>query len=159
MTGAKSWWTSPARHFIQHLLEMTAAMFIGMGVLAMPARLLWEALGWDFMIENLVARTLVMATNMTIGMVLWMRFRGHRWLPIAEMSLAMYLPFVLMYPFYFGGMVGTTGVMVVGHVLMVPAMAVVMLFRVDEYTVDHSRHRRRGRDEPAVKELAVQPEG
>jgi len=108
------------------------------------------------MIENLVARTLVMATNMTIGMVLWMKFRGHRWRPIAEMSLAMYLPFVIMYPFYFAGIAGSTGVMVVGHVLMVPAMAVVMLFRLDEYTADHSR-RRRGRDAEA-RELASQPE-
>lgn len=157
MPGAKSWWTSRTRYFLQHLLEMTAAMFIGMGVLAMPVRLLWEALGWDFMIENIVARTLVMATNMTVGMALWMRFRRHRWRPIAEMSLAMYLPFVLMYPLYFGGVVGTTGVMVVGHVLMVPAMAVVMLFRLDEYTVDHSAHRRRETRETA--ELAVQPEG
>jgi hypothetical protein len=157
MTGARSWWTSPARHFIQHLLEMTAAMFIGMGVLAMPVRMLWEALGWDFMTENLVARTLVMATNMTIGMALWMRIRGHRWQPIAEMSLAMYLPFVLMYPFYFGDLVGTTGVMVVGHVLMVPAMAVVMLFRLDEYTVSHSRHRR-DHTPAEAGELAAQPE-
>ncbi len=155
MTGAKSWWHSPARHFIQHLLEMTAAMFIAMGVLAMPVRLLWEALGWDFMIENLVARTLVMATNMSIGMALWMRFRGHRWRPILEMCLAMYVPFVIMYPFYFAGVAGVTGVMVVGHVLMVPAMAVVMLCRLDEYTVDHRRHRREA--EPA-KELAAQPE-
>ncbi len=158
MTGTKSWWHSPARHFIQHLLEMTAAMFIGMGALAVPVRLLWEALGWDFMIEDLVARTLVMATNMTIGMAAWMLFRGHRWRPIIEMSLAMYLPFVVMYPFYFGGLAGTTGVMVVGHVLMVPAMAVVMLFRLDEYTVDHSAHRRPVA-EPEIKELATQPEG
>ena len=155
MTGEKSWWHSPARHFIQHLLEMTAAMFIGMGVLAMPVRLLWEALGWEVMTENLVARTLVMATNMTIGMALWMRIRRHRWRPIAEMSLAMYLPFVVMYPFYFAGVAGTTGVMVVGHVLMVPAMAVVMLFRLDEYTVDHRAHKR----EAAPRELASQTEG
>jgi hypothetical protein len=152
MTGEKSWWHSPARHFIQHLLEMTAAMFIGMGVLAMPVRLLWDALGWEFMTENLVARTLVMATNMTIGMALWMRIRRHRWRPIAEMSLAMYLPFVVMYPFYFAGVAGTTGVMVVGHVLMVPAMAVVMLFRLDEYTVDHRAHKR----EASSRELASQ---
>jgi hypothetical protein len=155
MPGANSWWHSPARHFVQHLLEMTAAMFIGMGLLAMPVRLLWDALGWEVMTENLVARTLVMATNMTIGMALWMRIRHHRWRPIAEMSLAMYLPFVVMYPFYFAGVAGTTGVMVVGHVLMVPAMAVVMLFRLDEYTVDHRAHKRA----PAEKELAAQTEG
>ena len=40
--------------------------------------------------------------------------------------------------------------------LMVPAMAVVMLFRLDEYTVDHSRHRRAAAE---PKELATQPEG
>ncbi|MCT2584521.1 hypothetical protein [Actinophytocola gossypii] len=121
---------------------MTAAMFVGMFALGMPARMLWEWLGWTALTEDTVPRTLLMATYMTIGMSLWMRFRGCGWPAVRDMALAMFLPFVAMYPAYFAGWVTTTAVMVVGHVLMVPAMVVAMLLRVDEYTRGHA-HRPR----------------
>jgi hypothetical protein len=42
-----------------------------------------------------------MATNMTIAMSAWMRYRGHRWAATAEMAAAMYLPFiVLLFPLW-----------------------------------------------------------
>lgn len=129
----------PVRNFVQHLLEMTIAMFVGMFVLGMPAKALFDTLGWYTLNEATIPRTLVMATTMTIGMVAWMRFRGCGWPAIAEMSLAMYVPFLLMYPFYLTGLASTTAVMVVGHALMTPAMIVAMLLRRDEYTRDH-RH-------------------
>jgi flagellar biosynthetic protein FliP len=139
----------PVWNFLQHLLEMTVAMFVGMGVLAIPAELLFDALGWHVMNEQIVPRTLVMATNMSIGMVVWMRIRGCGWPAIAEMSLAMYLAFAVLYPFYWAGWLGEMGIMVIGHVLMVPAMVVAMLFRLTEYTGSHHAH----------KEMASQPEG
>ena len=44
-----------------------------------------------------------MATNMAVGMGAWMRFRGHSWRGIAEMSASMYVPFaVLLVPFWAG---------------------------------------------------------
>jgi hypothetical protein len=43
----------------------------------------------------------VVATNMTIAMSAWMRYRGHRWAATAEMAAAMYLPFiVLLFPLW-----------------------------------------------------------
>jgi flagellar biosynthetic protein FliP len=42
------------------------------------------------------AQAVVMATNMTAGMALWMRIRRHAWPRIAEMSAAMYLPFLAL---------------------------------------------------------------
>jgi hypothetical protein len=41
---------------------------------------------------------LVMATDMAIGMGAWMAWRRHGWRDIAEMSAAMYLPFVIFFP-------------------------------------------------------------
>lgn len=146
----------PTWNFVQHLLEMTIAMFVGMFALGMPADMLFESLGWTVLTEELVPRTLLMATWMTLGMAAWMRFRGCRWRLIVEMGLAMYVPFLIMYPPYFAGWASTTAVMVVGHVLMTPAMAVAMLFRLSDYTHSHSAHRRA--PEP-VRELAAQPEG
>lgn len=128
---------SPAWNFVQHLLEMTVAMFVGMFVLGMPAGMLFDSLGWTVLTEEIVPSTLLMATYMSIGMAAWMRIRGCGWPAIAEMSLAMYVPFVIMYPFYWGGLVSDGAVMMVGHVLMVPAMVVAMLFRLNEYTHGH----------------------
>jgi hypothetical protein len=130
----------PVWNFVQHLLEMTIAMFVGMFVLGMPAQMLFESLGWTSVTEDLVPSTLLMATYMSIGMAAWMRFRGCRWPAILEMSLAMYVPFLIMYVPYALGWVSDGAVMIVGHVLMTPAMVVAMLVRLNEYTVSHRQH-------------------
>ncbi len=115
-------------HFVRHYLEMVVAMLAGMLVLGPLEGLVWPAL---------TARpdvgVMVMATNMAIGMGAWMRFRGHSWRGIAEMSTSMYVPFaVLLVPFW-AGAIGEHTVMTWGHVLMLPAMALVMLLRPAEY--------------------------
>ncbi|GAB3458145.1 hypothetical protein [Actinophytocola sediminis] len=129
----------PVWNFVQHLLEMVVAMFVGMFALGMPAEMLFEALGWTSVTEDLVPATLLMATYMSLGMAAWMRVRGCGWPAVREMALAMYVPFLLMYPLYAAGWASSGAVMVVGHVLMVPAMVVAMLFRLDEYTGTHRR--------------------
>jgi flagellar biosynthetic protein FliP len=49
------------------------------------------------------------------------------------MSAAMYLPFVvLLVPFWAGLITGGT-LLTAGHLLMLPAMALAMLFRRSEY--------------------------
>ena len=136
----------PVWNFIQHLLEMSIAMLVGMFALGMPLAALFDAIGWSALNHDVVPETLVMATTMTIGMGAWMLFRGCGWRATGEMSLAMYVPFAMMYPFYFAGMVSSTAVMAVGHSLMVPAMIVVMLFRKDEYTQNHAAHKRAARE-------------
>ncbi|MFC4852113.1 hypothetical protein [Actinophytocola glycyrrhizae] len=129
----------PTWNFVQHLLEMTVAMFVGMFALGMPAGALFDWLGWSALNELTVPSTLVMATTMSIGMAAWMRFRGCGWQATAQMCLAMFVPFLVMYPFYLTGLAGSAAVMVVGHVLMTPAMVVAMLLRRDEYTCSHHR--------------------
>lgn len=136
MKGTKG----PVWNFVQHLLEMTIAMFVGMFLLGMPVEMLFDALGWTVMNDAVVPSTLVMATTMSIGMATWMRIRGCGWPAILEMSLAMFVPFVAMYPFYWAGLASDMAVMMVGHILMVPAMIVAMLFRLDEYTRSHKQH-------------------
>lgn len=147
----------PTWNFIQHLLEMSIAMVVGMFALGIPLKALFDAVGWSFLNDYTVPMTLVMATNMSIGMAVWMRIRGCGWPAILEMSLAMYIPFVGMYPFYWAGLVSEMAIMIVGHVLMVPAMVVAMLFRLDEYTGAHHHHKQADPD-PSGKELAAQAE-
>jgi hypothetical protein len=118
-----------ALRFGLHYLEMVVAMVAGM-VLLGPL--------WDLAAPGLTDRAdvaaLVMATDMAVGMAAWMRVRGHGWAGIAEMSAAMYLPFVvLLVPFWLGAVSGGT-LMTVGHVLMLPLMAVAMLWRRCDHT-------------------------
>jgi hypothetical protein len=91
-----------------------------------------------------------MATEMSVGMAVWMRYRRHRWAPILEMCAAMYAAFLILFLPYWAGVLGAGGVMVGGHVLMLPAMALVMLRRAEEYA---GRHRHTGRAAASPDEL------
>jgi hypothetical protein len=118
----------PVRSFLLHYAEMLVAMLVGM-----------VALGWveGLLVPGLMDRAdvgaLVMATNMAVGMGAWMRVRGSGWRAIADMSGAMYLPFLaLLVPYWAGGIPGGA-VLLWGHVLMLPAMALAMLARPAEH--------------------------
>ncbi len=115
--------------FWWHYAEMLLAMAVGMMLLA-P---LWHPLG----IERADLHALTMAADMTIGMAVWMRVRRHRWRPIAEMSVAMVAPFVLLLPPLWAGALSAEGLFVLGHVLMLAAMLAAMLLRPDEYAGHH----------------------
>jgi hypothetical protein len=115
-------------HFVRHYLEMVAAMLVGMYALGALDDLVWPALT-----ARADVGVLVMATNMSIGMGAWMRFRGHLWWSIAEMSAAMYVPFVVLLAPFWAGAIGEHTVMAWGHLLMLPAMGLVMLLRPAEY--------------------------
>src|SRR5687767_9270933 len=90
-----------ALRFLRHLLEMTAAMVAGMLLLGPVWRAATAGVAW-FARPDVDA--LVMATNMTIGMTVWMRHRGHGWAPVAEMGAAMFAPFLLLVGPYWAGM-------------------------------------------------------
>ncbi|MFE5671238.1 hypothetical protein ACFQ58_06445 [Agromyces sp. NPDC056523] len=114
--------------FALHGLEMVIAMVVGMALLG-P---LWSWL-WPGLPDDVTAQALVMATNMSIGMAVWMRIRGHGLASIAEMSAAMYLSFLVLLPFTWAGLMSPMAFMTAGHVLMVPAMLIAMLRRRREY--------------------------
>ncbi len=127
------------RRFVRHFLEMVAAMVAGMAILGPTSALIFTQLGWSDLLDYPVQATLVMATNMAIGMSAWMWYRGHTWVSTLEMAAVMYLPFVvLFFPLWVGALSGDT-LLVAGHVLMLPAMVVAMLNRRDEYTRNHRR--------------------
>lgn len=114
--------------FALHGIEMVIAMVVGMVVLGPVWSWAWPGLS-----ENTTAQALVMATDMSIGMAVWMRIRGHGLPAIAEMSVAMYLSFLVVLPLHWTGLLSAMAFMTAGHVLMVPAMLVAMLRRRHEY--------------------------
>jgi putative intracellular protease/amidase len=116
---------------------------------------------WNLILPDLSDRAdleaVLMATDMAIAMVVWMRLRRHSRASIVEMSAAMYVPFVaLLVPFWAGAISGST-LMTFGHVLMVPAMVVAMLRRRSEYTnpQHHLRSTRRRRWTRALAWIVV----
>jgi len=122
------------KHFVRHYLEMVVAMFVGMGVLGLPASWAGDAVGANsdaFMF-------LGMATTMTVPMVGWMLYRGHGWRANAEMSAWMFVPTFAVIGMLSAGVLTDIGaLMIVEHVAMLLAMAGVMLLRPDEYIRHH----------------------
>ena len=129
---------SERRRFVGHFLEMVAAMFVGMAVLGGLVSLFCALTGHEDLLEHAGVSAAIMATNMTVGMAVWMRHRGHGWAPIIEMAGAMYVPLALLIvPFWLGALPG--GALLAGmHVLMFPAMWLVMTRRPAEYV--HAHH-------------------
>lgn len=119
----------PVVRFTLHFLEMVVAMVVGMIALGPVWSFAWPGLS-----GNMTAQVLVMATDMSLGMALWMKIRRHGWASIIEMSAAMYVPFLVLLPFYWGGVLTGMTLMGAGHVLMLPAMLIAMLRRRHEYS-------------------------
>ena len=135
--------------FVRHFLEMCLAMCIGIGVLGVVYT--WAA--GLFGITNPYMRlpelsALVLAFNMTAPMVAWMRFRGMAWRPIADMSAAMVVEVFAILVLYWIGVLANEPVGSLStlwqwqHGLMMPAMLVPMLLRLDFYTggMHHQAH-------------------
>lgn len=119
-------WSRVARHYA----EMLIAMFVGMLVLGWlrAATGLTVAFadhpGWSF---------LLMATDMSLGMAAWMRYRRHGWASTLEMCAAMYLPSLLL-PLVQADVMSPMTFMIVAHVVMSVAMLAVLVRRRHELT-------------------------
>ena len=122
------------RRFVRHYLEIVVATVAGMVVLGPAESMLLNPIGWAELLARSETYVLVMATNMTVAMAAWMRFRRLSWAAIAEMAVAMYAPFLVLFPPLWLGVLSATGLMVLGHLLMLFAIAAAMLRRRDEYT-------------------------
>lgn len=143
-THLDGWRGRRTRRFVRHAAEMLAAMMLGMVVLGMAFRGLHLAVfgsgfdeAWHRHTELAV---FAMTFNMTLPMVGWMRYCGHSWARSGEMGAAMFgLALALLAVFWLGA-ISAHVVLPLEMALMVPAMVVVMLYRVGEYTEPH-RHK------------------
>jgi hypothetical protein len=143
--------STPRRRFVRHYLEMVVAMFVGMGVLA-AASAGAEALSGLELPASPEFAAVKMAFDMSVGMVVWMRYRGHAWPATLEMVGAMFAPAVLLAPLSLTGVISGEILMIVTHVAMLPLMLLVMLRRRAEYGAAH--HAVRGERDDAVASVA-----
>jgi hypothetical protein len=120
--------------FIRHYIEMVLAMAVGMFALIPLWTYALQAAGAPHLLDRAEPMALVMATDMAIGMAAWMAWSRHGWRDIAEMSAAMYLPFVIFFPATLAGIMTSGAMMAAGHALMLTSMLAVMLWRRDHYS-------------------------
>jgi hypothetical protein len=139
----KSSWNSRTMHFVRHYTEMVVAMFLGMFVLGLPLAALLGIAGVDvsaWWIDGRELLLLGMAFTMSVPMAGWMRYRGHGWAPVWEMTGSMFVPSFAAIGLLWAGIVGDTDALLyIQHIGMFPSMLAVMLLRLDEYT-GHGGH-------------------
>jgi len=125
--------TGAWRHFFRHYLEMLAAMLVGMAVFGALIRGGLALAGLEFPARHPELLVLEMALDMTAGMTIWMRHRGHGWPATAEMAASMIVPALALLPLLWLDVLSGDAVMLLEHVLMLPLMLLVMLRRREEY--------------------------
>ncbi|GAA2113228.1 hypothetical protein [Actinomadura alba] len=121
-------------HFARHYLEMILAMVIGMVVLGAATRGVLALAGVEFSATRHPELTsLEMAFDMSVGMVVWMRHRGHGWASTLEMTGAMFAPALALFPLLWLDVIAAESMMTLEHIAMLPLMLLVMLRRRSEY--------------------------
>jgi flagellar biosynthetic protein FliP len=130
----------PKRMFWRHFVEMVVVMLLSMAVLGAAVSAVFALAGHANLLHFAALRGLLMTAYMVIGMALWMRHRRHGWGAIAEMSVAMAAPYVVLVGPFLGGVIGNGAFLAAMHVLMLPSMYVAMALRRDEYEGDHHDH-------------------
>jgi cation transport ATPase len=122
----------PDHSFLQHLLEMTLAMVVGMmasaAIFLTPVGMTAE----EALRQHAVLFVVVQALGMSAAMVGWMRYRGHAWRGCSEMAAAMVVAAVPLILLRLTGVISgpICGVYCLASVI---AMVLVMLYRRGDY--------------------------
>jgi hypothetical protein len=124
---------SRRRAFVRHVVEMLAVMFAGMMVLGGVVAGALALAGTSLSGASEHVSALVMGFNMTVAMVWWMHYRGHGARDNAEMAASMIVPTGIAIALSLVGLIAEDAVMLVQHLVMIPAMVGVMLLRYDHY--------------------------
>jgi hypothetical protein len=131
--------------FIGHFFEMLLVMMLGMCVLGGAfggLHNLFFGSGFaDAWRDHVPVAAFAMAFNMTVPMVLWMRYRGHSWERGGEMAVAMNLPVAPLLVLNGFGAIPAAAVLALQMMLMAPGMVGAMLYRKEEYGAPHTAHR------------------
>jgi hypothetical protein len=139
------------RHFVEMLVVMMLGMCVLGGAFAAIHNMLFGSGFADAWRDHVVLAAFAMAFNMTVPMVLWMRYRGHSWERGGEMAAAMNLPLLPLLVLNWFDAIPIRGVLGLQMMLMIAAMLGVMLYRKDEYSAPHSEHRHEWRWYPAAR--------
>ena len=131
---------SRRRRFWLHFGEMVLAMFAGMAVLGGVVEGVLTMAGSSLSNASASVAATVMAFNMTVPMGGWMLYRGHPARHSAEMAGSMIVPTAFVIALHLVSVLPGSAVLAVQHVVMIPAMLGVMLWRYPHYATDHHAH-------------------
>jgi uncharacterized protein involved in response to NO len=121
-------------HFVLHYFEMCLAMCVGLAVLDLVYVAIAAWFGYSEPLAELPVLSLLVATfNMTAPMAGWMAVRHMPQRAIVEMSAAMVVLAIALLAFGLVGLIPMSQLALLEHALMMPAMLVPMLLRVDVY--------------------------
>lgn len=127
-------------HFVRHYVEMCVPMCIGFAVGDIVYFGIAARFGYSQPFSELPVLSVVVVTlTMTAPMVAWMRFRGMGRRPVVEMAAVMPILAALLLGLGWLGVLPMSDLALIEHGLMMPAMLVPMLLRLDVYTGRASR--------------------
>ena len=130
-------------HFLWHFVQMCLVMCAGGAILTFVFFGGAALLGYpDLFAQAPYLATLVLAINLSVAMVAWMRFRHHEWQPTLEMAGTSMATGIVLIALGSLGLVPVSDVFEWMTRLACPVMLVPMLFRVKLYTgsMDHHAH-------------------
>ena len=127
--------------FVLHFFEMCAPMCVGFAIGDLIYFWAASKFGYSHPFKELPELSVVIVTfTMTAPMVAWMAYRGMARRPIAEMAGIMPVLGAVLLVLGWLSFVPMGDLALLEHGLMMPAMLVPMLFRLDLYTTKHSQH-------------------
>jgi hypothetical protein len=132
-------------HFVLHFAEMCAPMCIGFAVGDLLYFWLASLAGYSEPFSELpYLSVLVVTISMTAPMTAWMIYRGMPHRAITEMSAAMPIVAIVLLGLGSFGALPKDDLALLEHGLMMPAMLIPMLIRLDLYTgrAGHAMHTR-----------------
>jgi flagellar biosynthetic protein FliP len=113
---------------------MVVAMFVGMIVVGAAIGGVLALAGLEFPARYPELVSLEMAFDMSVGMIVWMRHRGHGWASTLEMAGAMFAPAVVLFPLLWLDVISADSLHLLEHLAMLPLMYLIMLRRRGEYS-------------------------
>lgn len=125
--------------FARHLAEMCVVMCAGAVVLSVLFFGGAALVGYDDLPRSAPELSvLVIAVNLSVPMLLWMRFRGMGWRHTLEMSGSTMVVGLLLIAAYWSDVVARDSLVEIQTSLACPVMLAMMLFRFRVYSAGHS---------------------
>ena len=131
----------PVGRFGLHLLEMCMVMCAGAAALSLAFFGAAYLLGYTDLLETAPELVvLVIALNLSLPMLAWMRYRGMAWEPTAEMAGSTMVVGLALIAAYWMDLVARDSLVEIQTSLACPVMLAVMLVRFRLYSGSHAAH-------------------
>ena len=131
----------PVGRFGLHLVEMCMVMCVGAAALSLMFFGAAGLLGSTDLLQTAPELVvLVIALNLSVPMLVWMRYRGMAWQPTLEMAGSTMVVGLALIAAYWMDLIARTSLVEVQTSLACPVMLVVMLLRFRLYSGSHATH-------------------